>query len=81
MKEENMKTEEQHIEYSGYCSEPKTVEALKKLLIQMSLELNLTAVGSSNLQKLIREIEDIVSMFDPEIGAKLKIANKETYMD
>jgi len=59
----------------------QAVEALKKLLIQMSLELNLTVVGSSNLQKLIREIEDIVSMFDPEIGAKLKIANKGTCMD
>lgn len=52
------------------------VEALKKLLIQLSLELNLTTVGGSNSQKLMRGIEDVVSMFDPEIGAKLKIANK-----
>lgn len=54
----------------------QAVEELKKLFIKMHIELNLTTVGGSNSQKLMREIEDVVSRIDPEIGAKLKNTNR-----
>ena len=47
-------------------------EAYKKLFKKMHIELNLTEVGSSNTQKLMREIEDVISIEDPETGARLK---------
>ena len=51
----------------------KAIEALKKLFIKIHIGLNLTTVGASNSQKLMREIEDVIPMVDPEIGDRLKI--------
>jgi len=47
-------------------------EAYKRLFIKMHIELNQTVVGGSNTQKLMREIEDVISIEDPETGVRLK---------